>query len=80
MTTIQERLRSADIFNPEDEDLQDKAADRIDALEKALELADARFHMHGMTTMTERLEEYGYEHEAQVHGLKDYHAALGEGE
>ncbi|MFG6591303.1 hypothetical protein [Sulfitobacter sp. 1A12157] len=53
---------------------------RIDALKKALELADARFHMHGMATMTERLEEYGYEHEAQVHGLEDHRAALGEGD
>lgn len=55
-----------------------EAADRIDALEDALELADARFHMHGMATMTKRLEEYGYEHEAKVHDLDAYRAALGE--
>jgi hypothetical protein len=30
--TLQNRLRSADMFNPKDEDLQDKAADAIDTL------------------------------------------------
>ncbi len=31
MPTLQERLRNADIFNPTDEDLQDEAADALDA-------------------------------------------------
>jgi hypothetical protein len=30
--TLQEQLRSADMFNPTDEDLQNKAADAIDTL------------------------------------------------
>ena len=34
-----------------------------------VELADARFRSHGMESLTDRLAEYGYAHEARVHEL-----------
>lgn len=41
-----------------------------------VELADARFRSHGMGSLTDRLAEYGYAHEAGVHELTTYRAAL----
>jgi hypothetical protein len=49
-------------------------------LREAVEIADARFAEHGMETMTARLEEYGYDHEAEMHQLATYRAALAHGE
>ena len=43
-------------------------------LREAVEIADARFSEHGMETMTARLEEYGYDHEAEIHQLATYRA------
>ena len=49
-------------------------------LREAVEIADARFAAHGMETMTARLEEYGCDHEADIHQLATYRAALAHGE
>jgi hypothetical protein len=57
-------------------DVADTLRAEVARLRERVEIADARFAEHGMDTMTARLEEYGYDHEAKIHQLATYRAAL----